>query len=77
MAYCHGQVARLRPGRLRPLHSWHLAMLHIDAIWLTTEPMDMPAGTDTALARVVALICLPTDAPTGLNCWCTTVAVPA
>lgn len=47
-------------------------MIRIDAIWLATEPMDMRAGTDTALARVVAvfgaaqptvLICLPTAAP--------------
>ncbi|CRM33790.1 hypothetical protein [Pseudomonas sp. 24 E 1] len=25
-------------------------MIRIDAIWLSTEPMDMRAGTDTALA---------------------------
>lgn len=30
-------------------------MIRIDAIWLATEPMDMRAGTDTALARVVAV----------------------
>lgn len=29
-------------------------MLHIAAIWLGTEPMDMRAGPDAALARVVA-----------------------
>ncbi len=28
-------------------------MIHIDAIWLATEPLDMRAGTDTILARVV------------------------
>jgi len=28
-------------------------MIRIDAMWLATEPMDMRAGTDTALARVV------------------------
>ncbi|WP_221455241.1 hypothetical protein, partial [Pseudomonas nitroreducens] len=27
----------------------------IDAIWLAAEPMDMRGGTDTALARVVAV----------------------
>ncbi|NWA44901.1 hypothetical protein HX871_08085 [Pseudomonas reactans] len=27
-------------------------MIRIDAIWLATEPMDMRAGTETALARV-------------------------
>ena len=28
-------------------------MIRIDAVWLATDPMDMRAGTDTALARVV------------------------
>ncbi|EPN22624.1 putative transposase, partial [Pseudomonas syringae pv. actinidiae ICMP 19099] len=31
------------------------AMIRIDAIWLATEPMDMRAGTETALARVIAV----------------------
>lgn len=30
-------------------------MIRIDSIWLTTEPMDMRAGTETAWARVVAV----------------------
>ncbi|MFK3822181.1 IS66 family insertion sequence element accessory protein TnpB [Pseudomonas yamanorum] len=30
-------------------------MIRIDAIWLATEPINMRAGTDTALARVVAV----------------------
>ncbi|WP_420600625.1 IS66 family insertion sequence element accessory protein TnpB [Neptuniibacter sp.] len=29
------------------------AMIRIDEIWLATEPLDMRAGPDTALARVV------------------------
>lgn len=28
-------------------------MIRIDAIWMATEPLDMRAGPDTALARVV------------------------
>lgn len=28
-------------------------MIRIDAIWLAIDPMDMRAGTETALARVV------------------------
>lgn len=28
-------------------------MIRIDAVWIATQPMDMRAGTDTALARVV------------------------
>jgi transposase len=30
-------------------------MIRIDTIWLAIEPMDMRAGTETALARVVAV----------------------
>lgn len=30
-------------------------MIRIDAIWIATEPMDMRAGTETALARVIAV----------------------
>lgn len=30
-------------------------MIKIHAIWLSTAPLDMRAGTDTALARVVAV----------------------
>jgi transposase len=30
-----------------------VAVIRIDAVWLATELMDMRAGTDTALARVV------------------------
>jgi transposase len=29
------------------------AVIRIDAVWLSVEPMDMRAGTDSALARVV------------------------
>jgi len=28
-------------------------MIRIDEIWLATEPMDIRAGTDAALARVI------------------------
>jgi transposase len=31
------------------------AMIRIDAVWLASAPLDMRAGTDTALARVVAV----------------------
>ncbi|WP_338508273.1 IS66 family insertion sequence element accessory protein TnpB [Pseudomonas poae] len=30
-------------------------MIRIDAIWLATEPMDMRAGTEMALAKVIAV----------------------
>ena len=29
------------------------AMIKVEAMWIATEPMDMRAGTETALARVV------------------------
>ncbi len=38
---------------MRGLAARVAAMIRIDAVWLATEPMDMRAGTDTALARVV------------------------
>ncbi len=31
------------------------AVIRIDAVWLSTVPLDMRAGTDTALARVVGV----------------------
>ncbi|GAB3395828.1 IS66 family insertion sequence element accessory protein TnpB [Azotobacter armeniacus] len=30
-------------------------MIRIDAVWLATAPLDMRAGTETALARMVAV----------------------
>ena len=30
-------------------------MIRIDSIWIATEPMDMRTGTETALARVIAV----------------------
>lgn len=30
-------------------------MIRIDAVWLAVEPLDMRAGTDTALARVIQM----------------------
>lgn len=30
-------------------------MIRVDAVWLAVEPLDMRAGTETALARVVTV----------------------
>jgi transposase len=38
---------------MRDLATGLVAVIRIDAIWLSTAPLDMRAGTDTALARVV------------------------
>lgn len=32
-------------------------MIRMDAIWLTTEPTDLHASAETALAKVVAVQC--------------------
>ena len=31
-------------------------MIRIDAAWFAVEPLDMRAGVDTALARVVSVV---------------------
>jgi transposase len=38
---------------MRNLAAGLVAVIRIDAVWLATEPLDMRAGADTALARVV------------------------
>ena len=48
-------------------------MIRIDAVWLATAPLDMRAGTDSALARVVAVFgaAQPHHAYLGPNvCFC-------
>ena len=39
--------------RLRDLAERVATLIRIDAVWLAVEPMDMRAGMDSALARVV------------------------
>lgn len=40
---------------MRGLATRVAAVIRVEAIWLATEPLDMRAGTETALARVVAV----------------------
>jgi transposase len=45
-------------------------VIRIDEVWLAVDPLDMRAGFDTALARVVkvfgaAIRTMPTCSPTG------------
>jgi transposase len=42
-------------SRVRRLDARSAQVIRIDAVWLATAPMDMRAGTDTALARVVSV----------------------
>ena len=46
-------MAAARRRRLSGLAARVTGMIRIDTVWLATGPMDMRAGTDTALARVV------------------------
>ena len=41
--------------RVRGLDARAAAVIRIDAVWLAAEPLDMRAGTDTALSRVVQI----------------------
>jgi transposase len=41
--------------RVRDLDARAAALIRLDAVWLAIEPFDMRAGTETALARVVAV----------------------
>lgn len=59
-------------------------MIRVDAIWLATEPMDMRAGTETALARVVAVFgaakphcayLFTNRRASRMKAWCTTASV--
>ena len=38
---------------VRSLDARAAAVIRIDSVWLAAEPLDMRAGTDTALSRVV------------------------
>ncbi|WP_310504151.1 IS66 family insertion sequence element accessory protein TnpB [Pseudomonas sp. JUb42] len=40
---------------MRSFRTLSFPTIRVDAIWLATEPLDMRAGTETALARVVAV----------------------
>ncbi|WP_080572972.1 IS66 family insertion sequence element accessory protein TnpB [Xanthomonas citri] len=51
----HSEMANLRPRGLRAIYPGCGSMIRIEAIWLATEPMDMRAGTETALARMIAV----------------------
>src|SRR5690554_5329295 len=52
---CGRELADDRRRSLSALVAGSTAMIRIDEIWLATEPLDMRAGPDTALARVVAV----------------------
>ena len=60
-AYVVGHAGHLRATGLKLL-----MMIRIDTAWLAVEPLDMRAGTDTALARVVrGSVRLAHTTPTG------------
>ena len=46
------EIAAVRGGeRDGPMAACAVGMIRIDAVWLAVQPLDMRAGTDTALAR--------------------------
>jgi transposase len=47
------RLAHFGSGDMRELAGNSGQMIRIDTAWLAVEPLDMRAGTDTALARVV------------------------
>ncbi|RQR51425.1 hypothetical protein DIE19_29375 [Burkholderia sp. Bp9126] len=51
--HSHSALAGVGGRRVRGVAAGLAEMIRIDAIWLATEPIDMRAGTDTLLARVV------------------------
>jgi len=46
-------VAAVSDARVRGLAARDIALIRVDAVWLAVEPLDMRAGTESALARVV------------------------
>jgi transposase len=48
-------VAALGDARVRDMAARGLKVIRVDAAWFAVEPLDMRAGVDTALARVVSV----------------------
>ena len=46
-------MAGQRSARIDRLDTRVAALIRVDVIWLAVEPLDMRAGTETALSRVV------------------------
>lgn len=70
----HGKLADLEGSPVCDLVARVATMIRVDEIWLVVDPLDLRAGIDTALARVVRCsalrtrttpICLPTAGPFG------------
>jgi transposase len=48
-------VADGRSGGTGGLHARAAAMIRVEAVWMAVEPLDLRAGTEAALAKVVAV----------------------
>ena len=46
-------MATVGGGRLRRLDPRAPSVIRVDVVWLSTEPLDMRSGTESALTRVV------------------------
>jgi hypothetical protein len=58
-----GDLAGRSRRRVRTADQGAAALIRIDAMWLAIEPVDMRAGADRLLARVVAGLRRRTSAP--------------
>ena len=52
---CLSDLALDRSRSVRRVDARVAQVIRVDALWLATEPLDMRAGTETALARVVSV----------------------
>jgi transposase len=50
----HGHLAQQCSGRVCGLDPRAVAVIRVQSLWLAVQPLDMRAGTESALARVVA-----------------------
>ncbi|MFH7365680.1 hypothetical protein, partial [Pseudomonas syringae group genomosp. 7] len=53
------ELANRKRRSLCHLYAKSAAMIRIDTIWFANEPMEMLAGTDTAMARVLTRVSTP------------------
>ena len=70
--------------RVRRVDPRAAGVIRIEAVWLAVDPLDMRAGSETILAKVVQVFgaaqphhayCFVNRRASWLNCWCPTALV--
>lgn len=56
-------MAGVGDAAVRGLAARDSALIRVDAVWLAVEPLEMPSGTESALARVGARSRRPAHPP--------------